>query len=192
MENGNRNPAAPAMPPKGWSGKRLSRARRSATRHLRSERGGTLVETAFSIAILLILIIGIMEASLAVYSYHFISNAAREGARYAIVRGSSWSGSPWNTGACAVYSDSACTASSQNIQDYVKSLAFPGISTGNMTVTPSTYLTVGGSACASYSTCNAAGDVVQVRVTYTLPFSIPFVPKSSLTMSSTSAMVISQ
>ena len=63
---------------------------------LREETGSTLVETALSITILLVLVIGIMDACLMVYSYHFISNAAREGTRYAIVRGNTWTQPPWN------------------------------------------------------------------------------------------------
>lgn len=159
-------------------------------RPLRGENGGTLVETALSIALLLTLLIGIIEACLMVYTYHFISNAAREGTRYAIVRGSTWSQSPWNaTGTCPAYTDSGCIASSQNIQDYVKSLVFPGISAGSLTVTPNWYNAPGGTANAAF---NAAGDVVQVQVQYNFPVAIPFIPKSALTMSSTSQMVISQ
>jgi hypothetical protein len=55
----------------------------------RSEHGAGLVEMALSIAVLLSLVLGIMELSLALYTFHFISEAARDGARYAIVRGSS-------------------------------------------------------------------------------------------------------
>ena len=50
--------------------------------------GQTLVETALSIAALLMFIIGSAEIGLAAYSYHFISDASREATRYAIVRGS--------------------------------------------------------------------------------------------------------
>ena len=86
-------------------------ARRGWRSRLRGDRGGTLVETALSIAILLALVIGIMEVCLTIYSYHFISNAAREGTRYAIVRGSTWTQPPWNyTGSCASYSDAGCVA----------------------------------------------------------------------------------
>jgi Flp pilus assembly protein TadG len=158
--------------------------------HLRGDSGNTLVETAFSIAILLTLLVGIMECGLLVYSYHFISNAAREGARYAIVRGTTWSQPPWNaSGTCASYTDAGCIASSQNIQDYVASLAFPGIDSSNIQVTPTWYSLPGGTANVAY---NAAGDYVQVKVQYTFPLSIPFVPKKSITMSSTSEMVITQ
>jgi len=162
---------------------------RSWFARLRSDMGGTLVESAFSIGILLTLLIGIIEGCLMVYSYHFISNAAREGTRYAMVRGSTWSQAPWSAGACASYSSSGCIASGPNIQDYVKSLAFPGIDASNIQVTPTWYNVTGGSQGAAY---NAAGDVIQVKVTYQFPVSIPGLPQSTLSMSSTSQMVIAQ
>lgn len=172
------HPLMTSLPSPGWM------------RRLRGNCGGTLVETAFSISILLMLLIGMIEASLMVYTYHFISNAAREGTRYAIVHGSTWAGPPWNNSAtCAAYSDAGCTATTQNIQDYVASLAFPGIDTSDILVTPNWYSLPGGTASPLY---NAYGDIVKVKVTYAFPFSIPFVPQSTLTMSSTSQMVISQ
>lgn len=160
-------------------------------RFLRSDCGSTLVETAISIAILLTLVIGIMEAGLMVYSYHFISNAAREGTRYAIVRGATWAEAPWNGATCGSYTDAGCIATKQNIQDYVKSLAFPGIDTANIEVDPIWY-DFPGSGKKVDPTFNTAGDWVQVTVTYNFPFSVPFVPRKTLSMSSTSAMVITQ
>lgn len=171
---------------------------------LRNERGSTLVESALSIAILLTLVVGIMEASLAVYSYHFISNAAREGVRYAIVRGGTWSQSPWNGGACSSYTDAGCVASQQNIEDYVKSLAFPGINPANLTVTPNSYTAYGTSACAAPTdssgaaelnqppSCNAQTDVIEVKVQYNFPFNVPFIPSKTLSMTSTARMVVAQ
>ena len=157
---------------------------------LRTETGSTLVETALSITILLVLVIGIMEACLMVYSYHFISNAAREGTRYAIVRGDTWTQPPWNgTGTCASYTSAGCVATAQNIQDYVKSLTFPGIDASKITVSPAWYLTPGGTADPAY---NAAGDWVEVKVSYNFATFIPFVPSQLLTMTSTSRMLITQ
>ncbi len=155
-------------------------------RRLRSESGQSLVETALTLTLLLTLVFGIIEVSIALFSFHFISNAAREGTRYAIVRGATWGT------ACASYTSSGCTASTLQIQQYVASLSFPGINAANITVTPTTSLTTGGAACKTFSTCNAASDVVQVQVTYSFPFSVPFVPQRTLSMTSTSQMVIAQ
>jgi Flp pilus assembly protein TadG len=160
-------------------------------RHLLSQRrahgesGSVIIETALSAVILLTFVFGIMEVGLAGYSYHFTSEAAREGSRFAIVRGSS----------CVQPSDftSACPASSTDIQNYVKNLGFPGINPANMTVAPSWSAYPVGTTCISAPIpCSSPGDLVTVKVTYTFPFSIPFVPSSTLTMTSTSAMVISQ
>lgn len=153
---------------------------------LRSESGGTLVETALSMTLLLTLLFGIIEVGLMLYSYHFISNAAREGTRYAIVRGSSWGTT------CSAYTSSGCTATTTQIQQYVLNLGFPGIDPNKLFVTPTSSLTVGGSTCSSFTSCNAASNVVQVKVTYNFPFSVPFVPSQTISMSSTSQMVISQ
>lgn len=154
---------------------------------VRGEDGGTLLETALSTSLLLIFLCGIIQISLALYSYHFISDAAREGTRYAIVRGSTW------TTACDSmtngYASAGCTATPADIQSYVQSIQFPGIFSSNLTVTPTWANSFGATSCA---TCNAAGDLVTVEVDYGFPFSVPFLPKRTFTMSSTSEMVISQ
>ena len=146
-----------------------------------SEHGSTLIETAVSLVLLLTVVFGIMEVGWALYTYHFISEAAREGTRYAIVRGSS----------CAA-SGSLCTDASQaNIQSYIENLGFLGINSGNMTVT-ATWPTTGAACTPSASPCNNPGNLVQVTVAYKFPLSIPFVKASTINMSSTSEMVISQ
>lgn len=172
--------------------------------HLRGESGSTLVETALSITILLVLVVGILDACLMVYSYHFISNAARDGARYAIVRGNTWIQPPWGDGStavpCASYTSAGCTASAQNIDDYVKSLTFPGIDTNNISTTTSSYIfNQGGTTTSCGSTtgstppaCNAAGNLIEVKVQYNFATFIPFIPSKFLTMTSTSRMIISQ
>ena len=47
-----------------------------------------MVEMALSMIILLTILFGLIEMCLALYTYHFVSDAAREGSRYAIVHGS--------------------------------------------------------------------------------------------------------
>lgn len=176
---------------------RAIRLRFNSCRRLGSEAGGTLVETAISLSLLFLLIFGILEGSLAIYSYHYLSNAARQGARYAIVRGSDWSAN------CTDFTDSGCIATDTQISDYVKNLGFPGIDSSKIQVTvkcatiteTSTSATVG--AFGAYgSSCNAATDLVQVTVSY--PFSVPIAgvngsctsSPTSFCMSSTSQMTI--
>src|SRR6202011_3533565 len=84
----------------------LKRARRDTK--ARSEEGSAIMETAMSSLILLTFMFGVMEAAFALYSYHFISEAAREGARYAIVRGSTVGS------ACTAPSPPTCIAQGGN------------------------------------------------------------------------------
>jgi len=51
---------------------------------LRSERGQSLVELALVLPLLILLLMGIADLGRAFYSYIEITNAAREGARYAV------------------------------------------------------------------------------------------------------------
>ena len=153
----------------------------------RGERGQTLLEAALCTISILMVLFGAVELCLASYTYHFVSAAAREGTRYAIVRGS----------ACTT---AGCPATQSSIQDYVRELGFPGINPNLMTVTatcganPSAPGTPSLTACAATGgTPNyVAGNLVQVVVSYQYPLVLPFVRKSTVTMTSTSQMVISQ
>ena len=53
---------------------------------------------------------GIMDCARALYCYHFVSYAARQGTRYAMVRGSTWSSNP-----CANTTSFDCDATASNI-----------------------------------------------------------------------------
>jgi Flp pilus assembly protein TadG len=128
--------------------------------------------------IFLAFLIGVIEVSFGLYSYHFISSAAREGTRYAIVRGSTCSGFA-----------SACPAQVSDIQSYVKNLGFPGINPGNMNVSVAWAPYPPGAIC---SPCNNPGNLVTVTVQYSFPLTVPFVPAHTFTMTSQSAMVIAQ
>jgi Flp pilus assembly protein TadG len=149
-------------------------------RHLHGEEGQSLVETAISALGVLTLFFGVMEISLSLYTYHFLSDAARLATRYAMVRGSSCSGFA-----------SACPAAASDVQTFVKNLDFPGIVPANVTVT-TTWPTTGSSCTPSSLPCNNPGNLVKVKVQYNFPLSIPGITSSTLNMSSTSQMVISQ
>lgn len=167
-------------------------------RHARNENGGTLVETAFSLTLLFVFIFGIMELSLALYSYHFVSDAAREGTRYAIVRGSDWSNQcDGNGNAGTGYTSAGCNASVADIQAYVSSLNFPGILITTSDVCVQFFGTPPTSASSSCTNStgtltNANGNVVQVTVTYPFTFGLPGLRKFTYSLASTSQMVISQ
>jgi Flp pilus assembly protein TadG len=158
-------------------------------RSAHGESGSALIEAALSMGILLTLIFGIVEISLAAYTYHFISEAARQATRYAIVRGSSF------TTDCTAPTYANCIAQSGTTGDitvYVQNLAFPGIDKTKMTVS-STWLNSDGTACVgTEAVCKAPGNQVQVTITYSYPLNIPFVPLNTWTLKSISQMVISQ
>jgi Flp pilus assembly protein TadG len=154
-----------------------------------SECGSAILETALSMIVLLTFLFGLMETCLMLYTYHFISEAAREGTRYAVVRGSTAGGSN-----CAAPGAATCIAQGGNnigdIATYVKGLSFPGIDPSNMTVNSSWSAYVHGSTCGT--PCNSPGNLVTVKVIYNFPLTIPFVPAHTFALSSTSAMIISQ
>jgi Flp pilus assembly protein TadG len=116
---------------------------RNSASILRDERGSTLVEIALTITVLLTLIFGVIEVGLMLYTYHFVSYAAREGTRYAIVRGSTCSGF-----------SSACPATASDIQNYVSNLGFPGIDivSSDVSVSWASY----SQSSATWTTCTAA------------------------------------
>jgi len=65
-------------------------------------RPGTVtVEATVVVLALLIIILGMLDLGLAVFQYHVVSEAARQGARLAIVHGqmapSGWNGGSWGT-----------------------------------------------------------------------------------------------
>ena len=177
---------ATVMEPKATLCRKIALAIGRIQRRAAREHGSAIFETAMSLVIFLSFLFGVMEAGLALYSYNFISEASREGARYAIVRGATWGS------ACASYTSSDCTASSAQIQSYVQNIGYPGINGSNLTVSPSWVAYTGGSTCPSSGPCNSAGNQVTVTVTYSFPLTVPFIPAHTYAMSSTSAMIIAQ
>ena len=162
------------------------------TADLRDDRGSELMEYAIVLPVLLTFLFGIMDFSRFLYTYHFIAEVAREGTRYAIVRGSTNAGM-----ACATTSTLACDATAGNVQSYVQGLAPPGITSGSVSVTttwPGTAPTGAATACSTANGNNSPGCLVQVVVSYPYKFMLPFLPKSSSTwsVSSTSVMVVTQ
>lgn len=117
---------------------------------------------------LFLFLFSIMDLSRALYCYHFIADAAREGTRYAMVRGAT----------CTSYS-SACPASATDIENYIQNVP-AGINPQGLTVT------------TTWIPNNSPGSVVQVQVQYSFQPIFPLVRKSALVMTSSSQVVISQ
>ena len=137
------------------------------------ERGSAMVEFAIVSSLALTLIFGIIEFGQGLYTYHLISNAARLGSRYAMVRGS----------ACTA---TGCPAAADDVQTYVRGLA-PGVDTSSLTVT-----TTWSATPTCVSGANDPGCVVTVSVTYPFRFVVPLLASLTIPMSSASQMVISQ
>lgn len=169
----------------------------------RKERGASTLEFNFAIVFILFpLMFGIIDFSRALYAYHWVSYAAREGTRWASVRGA----------ACPTSNPlpGGCPATVAQIQTFVQSIHPPGmayvagscatpgcVSVSTSWLNPST--AYGGSAadCTNGGNLgvNSPGCIVQVQVNYYFGFSLPFldhVTGTTLDMQSTSQMVISQ
>ena len=147
-----------------------------------NERGSALVEDALVILLLLTLLFGIIGFGHALYTYHFVANAAREATRWASVRGST----------CTALTG-GCPAAASDVQTYVSNVSGMGLKGSSITAT-TTWLP---SPSASYAppcatTANAPGCVVQVQVVYQYKFFFPLLPPTGFNMQSTSQMVISQ
>ena len=130
-----------------------------------------MVEFAVTLPVLFTLIFCFMEMCLAFYTHNMISELAREGTRYAMVRGSS----------CLTSASSSCQATASQVNTFVSAVGFPNL--GGGTITPVT----------TYPDGNAAiGSRVQISITYVFPITMPFVPTNSISMSSTSVATIIQ
>jgi Flp pilus assembly protein TadG len=137
---------------------------------VREDDGQALVEFAINFSVIMGFLFIFVEVCLAFYAYDMISESAREGTRYAIVRGST----------CLTSAGISCTASAAGVNTYVSGVGWPNPG-GTMTVN------------TTYPDGNEApGSRVQVTVTYAFPITLQWVPTGSLTMQSTSVMYIIQ
>lgn len=131
-------------------------------RFLRAEQAGTLVEFAIVGGLILVpLLLGILEFGFAAWSKNSATADAREGARYAIVRGSS----------------SSSVATVDSVRKFVR--------------TRTALDTLGSDSIRVYAvwpTNNSPGSMVQVSVAHHVPRRGLFIP--SHTDSATSKMVI--
>jgi len=170
------------------------------------ERGASTLEFAFVITLILFpLMFGIIDFSRALYAYHWVSNAAREGTRWASVRGANCPTANPLPGGCPA------DLAGANVKTYVQSIKAPGMystacngggNNAGCITTTTTYVNtnVGGLTgpdCTSGGNLplNTPGCIVKVQVTYTFPFSLPFLGNQTghtLSLQSTSQMVISQ
>jgi len=138
------------------------------------QRGASLPETAIVIGVLLAMVFGIFDFGRAMYTYAFVAQIAREGARWASVRGSQ----------CSLLNN--CNAGEAQIQAFVQSLS-EGLTNPNNVQVAATW-----PACPPGLSGKTPGCTVAVSVKYPFAFLTGILPGATILMSSTSQMVISQ
>ncbi len=157
--------------------------------HFGDENGSALIESAATLTAFLTIFFGVMDCSRALYTDLYVGYVARAAAHYAMVRGSSFTAT-----SCTATVTSGCMATNANVAAYAVSLAPLGINTGApLTVTtkwPGT--TPAGGTCINDNGNNSPGCVVQVTVSYNFGFVLPFLPRNTLVMASSSAVTIAQ
>ncbi len=147
-------------------------------RKLKGEDGNSLVEYAIVFMFFMSMVLGIVDFSRALYTYHFLSNAAREATRWAAVRGST----------CII--DGSCTSEALqgDIQTYVKSITPPGVNPNPPDLTTAASWPGTGPNCLN--DIRSPGCPVEVTVSYRFSFVVPFIRSTPLTLSSSSEMII--
>jgi hypothetical protein len=151
---------------------------RLAPRSGSRSRGQALVEFAMVAPLFFLLLFGIIEGGRFILYYQTLNNAAREGARYAIVHGSN-SNCPSGPMPPGETAPGGCyDLPGLNVAQAVKDAAF-GLLGSAVTVTP----TWG-------ATGNARDSDVTVRATYTYNTIIPLVPLPAITVTAESRLVI--
>ena len=120
------------------------------------------MEFGLVLPLFLLLTTGLIDVGRGIWMYNTLSHAAREGTRYAIVRGET----------------NRYPATSSTIREAVRSRA-AGLNPEKLVVT------------TSWDPDNKPGSVVQVRVQYDFRPVTPLLPSKTIPLSSTSRMVIS-
>lgn len=145
-----------------------------------AEEGAAAIEFAVVAVLFLTFFFGSLDVCRAMYSYHFVSHAARAATRFAAVRGSN----------CAGLSG-GCPASQADIQNYVNGMTPPGLSTRNISVTANCGA-IGNVSSSCSSPNNGPGNMVKVTVQYNYAFAFGFMGKTAIPMKAHSQVVISQ
>jgi Flp pilus assembly protein TadG len=155
---------------------------------LKDDAGNNLVEFALCSCVWCSAVFVIVNLSFTLYAAHFVTTAASEAARYAIVRGSAWNGTT-----CTSPASFDCTASSSDVTSFVTSTLPPGIDAANLSVSTSwPGTTSSGDTCDSENGANSQNCQVKVAVSYSLTMALPFFPANSVPMTSSSEMTIAE
>lgn len=131
--------------------KNIANSKNVALRQRRGERGQSLVELALSLTIILLLLAGAVDFSMAYFSFSAMQDAAQEGALYGSVNPSDEAG----------------------IITRVRSASSNPVDLSN-DVLVDVNVTLSGDSCAGI-TCACEGNEVTVDVVYEYPISMPFI-----------------
>jgi Flp pilus assembly protein TadG len=152
----------------------------------RRQGGQSLVEFALVAPLFFLILFAIIEAGRFIYYYETLSNATREGARYAIVNGSrSLTGS---TGPATGTTLSSSDPTGADVEDKVRKSALGMVGSALIV-----------DRCWWYSVCDFSthgdgnflrGATVTVRASYTYSSLIPLVPLPNITVTAESSLVI--
>lgn len=171
-----------------------------------SDSGATLVESALAASIYFALFFAVIQFCLAMYSYTFVSEAAREATRYTAVRGSQSCTISSTFPNCNLLPTNITSSTNNPVLTYIDSLGYPGLSASNLSAAVTWWEpTVNANGNTSWTTactgatdsttglaCNLKGNMVQVVVTYNFNLAIPFWKSVTLPVTSTSEMMIDE
>ena len=132
-------------------------------RQERAQAGQSLTELSIALVLFLVLAFGIVDAGRLIYAYNVVSSSAREGVRWAAVRGGA----------------SGSAASKADIQSFVQSKTV-----GIPVTVDATWLPDGNNQPGSSVVVTVTNDFAPIAP-------LPFVPKT-IKLTSTSRMVISR
>lgn len=121
-----------------------------------NSQGQSATEFALVLPILLMLLFGIIQFSLVLYTYGFVAYAARTGARYGSIHSS----------------QNASPATNATIKTYVNGFA-DAVDTSKLTVT------------STWSPDNKPGSAITVKVSYPFTPFTPYISAATITLSST-------
>ena len=132
------------------------------------ERGSNLIEFAFVLPLLLLMLVGVADLGRAFTTYIAITNAAREGARYASIK-------PWQRGAI--------------VQAVVDEASLSGLSLSGDEIV----IAVANAPVMGTELYAESGDSIAVTVAHEFPLilgGLLGLPEGSLTLRSRSSMVV--
>ena len=158
-------------------------------RHRKGARGQALPEFAIIAPLFFLLLFGIIEAGRFIYYYEVLSNATREGARYAIVNGAGSDEVGCPTGPAAA-SSVPCDTAGNDVVKKVRDSAI-GVVGSSITVDRCWWYTAGSCDFVSHGPGdNGRGATVTVAARYTYKALIPLVPLPNITVEAESTLVI--